>query len=69
MLSDGHNLAPTIGSDSRIALWNSDDAEGAASSPRIMFAPELWPATVTLEAVPPKLGMTFWMNFSERMVS
>lgn len=59
----------TIGSDWRMADWNREDAEGIASMPRIMFAPELWPASVILEVLPPKLGRTFFKKFNEVMMS
>ncbi len=52
----------TIGSDCKMACWNRESAEGTARRALIMFAPELWPATVILEAEPPKLGTTFCRN-------
>lgn len=52
-----------------MADWKSDDAEGVASSALIMFAPELCPAMVILDAEPPKLGMTFCKKRSAFIVS
>ena len=59
----------TMGSDCRIPDTNNDEADGVASRARIMFAPELWPATVILPAFPPKLGTTFCRNFRPVMTS
>jgi hypothetical protein len=52
-----------------MAFWNNDDAEGAANSRRIMFAPLLWPASVIFFESPPKEGTTLAKNLSAVMVS
>lgn len=52
-----------------MADWNKDEAEGAASSALIILAPLLWPATVTLEDSPPKLGITSFKNWSAVTIS
>lgn len=58
-----------MGSDCRMADWKRDDAEGIASIPRIILAPELCPARVILDVLPPKLGSTFWRKLSDVMMS
>ena len=51
-----------MGSDCKITERKRELAEGAESMARIMLAPELWPARVTLEALPPNDGATRLMN-------
>jgi hypothetical protein len=59
----------TIGSDWSIPDWNNDDADGTASKALTMFAPLLCPAIVILDALPPKLGATFFKKFKAETMS
>lgn len=58
-----------MGSDCKIADWKSEDADGMASKPRITVAPELCPARVIFEALPPKLGTTVCRKWRDVMMS
>ncbi len=58
-----------MGSDCRIADWNNEDADGVANKARIMVAPELCPAIVIFEGLPPKLGSTVCRKFIAVMTS
>jgi hypothetical protein len=52
-----------------MAWLNNDDADGTASKALIILAPELCPASVIFEALPPKLGATFCRNFNDVIMS
>lgn len=46
-----------------MAEWNREEADGTASRARIMLAPLLCPATVILDADPPKAGTVLAKNW------